>query len=140
MLLSQRKPGTHLAGAWEFPGGKVEPGEDPREALVRELREEVGIEAVVTEVVDVTFFRYEDLVADLPAAMRTLAVFAGLELDDATITTIAASMHVDAMRQKNPQHVRTGGSGGFRELLTPAQQERALALVGPTLRELGYAV
>lgn len=60
MLLSQRKPGTHLAGAWEFPGGKVEPGEDPREALVRELREEVGIEAVVTEVVDVTFFRYPE--------------------------------------------------------------------------------
>ena len=35
VLLTQRKTGTHLAGAWEFPGGKVEDGEDPREALRR---------------------------------------------------------------------------------------------------------
>jgi 8-oxo-dGTP diphosphatase len=60
VLLSQRKAGTHLAGAWEFPGGKVEAGEDPREALRRELREELGIEAVVGEIVEVTFHRYEE--------------------------------------------------------------------------------
>ncbi len=60
VLLTQRKVGTHLAGAWEFPGGKVEAGEDPREALRRELREEIGIEASVGEIVDVTFHRYED--------------------------------------------------------------------------------
>lgn len=60
VLLSQRKAGTHLAGAWEFPGGKVEPGEDPREALRRELREELGIDARIGEIVDVTFHRYAD--------------------------------------------------------------------------------
>ena len=60
VLLTQRKSGTHLAGAWEFPGGKVEAGEDPRAALVRELREELGIETAAGEVVDVTFHRYED--------------------------------------------------------------------------------
>jgi 8-oxo-dGTP diphosphatase len=60
VLLTQRKAGTHLAGAWEFPGGKVEEGEDPREALRRELREEIGIEAHVGEIVDVTFHRYEE--------------------------------------------------------------------------------
>ena len=60
VLLSQRKPGTHLAGAWEFPGGKVEAGEDPRDALRRELREELGIECTVGEIVDVTFHRYTD--------------------------------------------------------------------------------
>jgi 8-oxo-dGTP diphosphatase len=60
VLLTQRKSGTHLAGAWEFPGGKVEPGEDPRDALQRELREEVGIDASVGEIVDVTFHRYAD--------------------------------------------------------------------------------
>lgn len=60
VLLTQRKSGTHLAGAWEFPGGKVEQGEDPRAALARELREELGIEATAGEVVDVTFHRYEE--------------------------------------------------------------------------------
>jgi 8-oxo-dGTP diphosphatase len=60
VLLTQRKQGTHLAGAWEFPGGKIEPGEDPRVALTRELREEVGIEAAVTEIIDVTFYRYPE--------------------------------------------------------------------------------
>jgi 8-oxo-dGTP diphosphatase len=60
VLLTQRKAGTHLEGAWEFPGGKVEAGEDPREALVRELREEIGVETTAGEVIDVTFHRYED--------------------------------------------------------------------------------
>jgi 8-oxo-dGTP diphosphatase len=60
VLLTQRKSGSHLAGAWEFPGGKVEPGEDPRDALVRELREELGIDTTVGEIVDVAFHRYED--------------------------------------------------------------------------------
>jgi 8-oxo-dGTP diphosphatase len=58
VLLTQRKSGTHLAGAWEFPGGKVEPDEDPRDALARELREEIGVEAEVGEIVEVTFHRY----------------------------------------------------------------------------------
>lgn len=58
VLLSQRKSGTHLAGAWEFPGGKVEPGEDPREALARELREELGVDATVGDAIEITFHRY----------------------------------------------------------------------------------
>jgi 8-oxo-dGTP diphosphatase len=60
VLLTQRKAGTHLAGAWEFPGGKVEAGEDPREALRRELVEELGIAARVGDIVEVTFHRYDD--------------------------------------------------------------------------------
>lgn len=58
VLLSQRKSGTHLAGAWEFPGGKVEPDEDPRAALARELREELGVEVEVGDPVEITFHRY----------------------------------------------------------------------------------
>lgn len=45
MLIAQRKRGGRHPLKWEFPGGKVEPGEDPRSALIRELREELGIEA-----------------------------------------------------------------------------------------------
>lgn len=47
ILLAQRPPGRALAGLWEFPGGKVEPGETAHAALVRELREELGIRVVV---------------------------------------------------------------------------------------------
>jgi len=44
ILLAQRPEGKSMAGLWEFPGGKVEPGETPEAALVRELHEELGIE------------------------------------------------------------------------------------------------
>lgn len=46
LLVCRRPAGKHLAGKWEFPGGKVEPGEQPAEALVRELREELEITVV----------------------------------------------------------------------------------------------
>ena len=43
VLIAQRPPGKHLAGGWEFPGGKLEPGEERLAGLARELREELGI-------------------------------------------------------------------------------------------------
>ena len=44
VLLAQRPPGKAMAGLWEFPGGKVHDGENPEQALIRELHEELGIE------------------------------------------------------------------------------------------------
>lgn len=60
VLLTQRKQGSHLAGAWEFPGGKVEPDEDPRDTVARELREELGVDVLVGDILDVTFHRYPE--------------------------------------------------------------------------------
>jgi len=60
VLLTRRMDGSHLAGMWEFPGGKVEEGEDPEAALVRECMEECGIEIEVEDILDVTFHRYPE--------------------------------------------------------------------------------
>ena len=55
VLIAQRPEGKQLAGLWEFPGGKIEPGETPEEAVVRELQEELGIETKVACLAPLTF-------------------------------------------------------------------------------------
>lgn len=55
VLLAQRPAGKSMAGLWEFPGGKVEPGETPEAALIRELREELGIDTWQSCLAPLTF-------------------------------------------------------------------------------------
>lgn len=65
VLVQRCPPGKAMAGLWEFPGGKVEPGETPCAALVRELREELGIAVAAEALVPLTF-------ASAPLAGRCL--------------------------------------------------------------------
>lgn len=62
VLIAQRPEGKSMAGLWEFPGGKVDPGETPEEALIRELREELAVDTVESCLAPFTFasHRYDD--------------------------------------------------------------------------------
>jgi mutator protein MutT len=65
LLLTRRKADVHLPNLWEFPGGKVEPGESLRAALQRELREELGIHADVLDEFYATTHHYPSRSVDL---------------------------------------------------------------------------
>jgi 8-oxo-dGTP diphosphatase len=58
VLLARRPPGKPLAGLWEFPGGKIKPGETPEQALSREMQEELGIIVMATDLTPLTFASY----------------------------------------------------------------------------------
>jgi 8-oxo-dGTP diphosphatase len=64
-LLTRRLKGTHLEGTWEFPGGKCEPQETPTACLVREIREELAVEAVVGLQLLVTRHAYPERMVEL---------------------------------------------------------------------------
>lgn len=83
VLLAQRPEGKSLAGLWEFPGGKVEPGETPESALIRELKEELGIDTWRSCLAPLTFasHSYDDfhLLMPLFACRRWEGIVQGRE-------------------------------------------------------------
>ena len=60
VLIARRRSGDSQAGMWEFPGGKVRPGESPAQCLKREILEELGIEIAVDEFFGESVYAYED--------------------------------------------------------------------------------
>ncbi len=72
VLIAERPAGKHMAGWWEFPGGKVGPHETDREALARELREELGIEARPESQIMALTHDYPDRTVDLVLWRATL--------------------------------------------------------------------
>jgi 8-oxo-dGTP diphosphatase len=68
VLITQRPEGKALAGLWEFPGGKLEPGERPEESLIREMQEELGIDVEEPCLAPLTFasHAYDDFTLLMP--------------------------------------------------------------------------
>ncbi len=94
VLMSQRRADQSLPLHWEFPGGKIEPGESPQRALQREITEELGCLVKVGRIDDVVFHAYEDfdllmlvyrceIMSGVPTAVQVAAV-AWVSLDDTT--------------------------------------------------------
>lgn len=65
ILAARRKTGKHMAGFWEFPGGKIEKDETPRQCLQRELKEELGIDCSIGDYFDQSTHAYDDKTVQL---------------------------------------------------------------------------
>lgn len=67
VFIARRKPEKSLGGFWEFPGGKIEEGEDPKEALARELKEELGMDITIERFFGSNIHAYENFTIELIA-------------------------------------------------------------------------
>jgi 8-oxo-dGTP diphosphatase len=83
VLIARRPPGASQAGLWEFPGGKVRPGETPEQCLQREIREELGVEIAVGDFFAESIYAYEAKTVRL-LAYRVSAISGELALNDHT--------------------------------------------------------
>ena len=67
ILIAQRPPNDPMAGQWEFPGGKIEPGETPEQCLKRELCEELELDAVIGRYLGSSIYHYDHISIELMA-------------------------------------------------------------------------
>jgi 8-oxo-dGTP diphosphatase len=67
VFICRRRPGKHLEGYWEFPGGKIEPNEDGKDSLARELKEELDMEVQIRDYFATSNYSYESLTIELIA-------------------------------------------------------------------------
>lgn len=81
ILIARRKAEGRFGGLWEFPGGKIEPGETPESCLQRELREELGVEAEVKEFLGTSRHDYGDFEVEL-LVFRVETLTEGFRLND----------------------------------------------------------
>ena len=88
MLITRRAPGQNLAGYWEFPGGKLEVGETPQTCIVRELREELGVDCTAREIITKSVYEYAGGAIDL------IAVDVELTTSSFTLTVHDAAVFV----------------------------------------------
>lgn len=81
IFAARRKPGSHLAGYWEFPGGKIEADETPEQCLIRELQEELCITTEVGQYIGESLHDYGTKVVRL-MAYKVIHIFGDFKLND----------------------------------------------------------
>ena len=91
ILMSRRRPDQPMPDLWEFPGGKVEPGESPTDALAREVREELGCEVGVGRIHEVVFHAYPDFDLYMLVYAATIASGSPRAVDVAEVAWIEAA-------------------------------------------------
>lgn len=103
-LVNRRRAGTPLAGFWEFPGGKRQDGEEPRRALARELREELGIEVEHAEPLLTLEHEYPDkrVLLDVWRVLRYRGIAAGLEGQDLRWVTAEECLRLELLEADWP--------------------------------------
>jgi 8-oxo-dGTP diphosphatase len=89
LLIAQRPAGKWQAGRWEFPGGKIEPGESPREALARELREELGVEIQIAQPLGQFTYAYPDRSVEIDLWLVTQYLGEPQGLDDQALRWVS---------------------------------------------------
>jgi 8-oxo-dGTP diphosphatase len=114
VLLARRRADQAHPGQWEFPGGKIEPGEAPTDALRRELREELAVDVEVGGIWDVLFHRYPDF--DLLMLVYFCALVRGAtpvprEVAEVVWSPVAELMDYDVLPADAPLIARLAREG-----------------------------